>query len=265
MLIPQIFVDAQDPSSFISRRAAKVTVKKLIAGLLAAGVQPGDSICVHAINNVRTPTLLSCIENTCIHAHQVYYTLVYLAIIGAQGCFVGSNPAYTSYEIKHLLRTSGTQFVICSPELFKNLLPAAHECGVVEEKIYVFNVNGGAPSPEGFKTWWSLQEHGETDWNSFDDEIESKSTMAALMTTSGTTGLPKAAALSHYSLVAQNIMCYDSKEKPYKVSIFDIIAWSGLTVIVSRSCDFCASLNSMPSLVRYTILLRFVKVIPHTS
>lgn len=118
------------------------------------------------------------------------------------------------------MRTSGTQYAICAPELFKNLIPAAHDCGVLEEKIFAFNING-SPCPEGFQSWLSLQEHGETDWHAFDDEIEAKSTMAALMSTSGTTGLPKAAALSHFSLVAQNLMSYDSKHKPYEVSIFD--------------------------------------------
>ena len=59
--------------------------------------------------------------------------------------------------------------------------------------------------------------HGESDWIRFDRHDESRNTTAALLSTSGTTGLPKAAMISHYSCIIQNIMLNDSKNKPYKV------------------------------------------------
>lgn len=146
----------------------------------------------------------------------MYYSLLYLAIIGAGGRFVGSNPAYTTYELSHLFHLTETKHVIVEPDLLKNVRSAAQECGISESDVLVFNTDEKS-CPEEFQSWWKLLDHGETDWHTFDDEKESKSTVAALMSTSGTTGLPKAAALSHFALVAQSVMYYDSKEKPYEV------------------------------------------------
>ena len=64
-----------------------------------------------------------------------------------------------------------------------------------------------------------LLNHGECDWVRFSSEEEAKNTTAALLSTSGTTGLPKAAMISHHSFVMQSIMLEDGKEKPYKVCL----------------------------------------------
>ena len=60
------------------------------------------------------------------------------------------------------------------------------------------------PLRHGFESWTALLKHGEQDWVRFDDEETSKKTTAARLFSSGTTGLPKAANLSHYNLVAQH-------------------------------------------------------------
>ena len=68
----------------------------------------------------------------------------------------------------------------------------------------------------------SIQEllnHGECDWVRLSSEEEAKNTTAALLSTSGTTGLPKAAMISHHSFVTQSMMLKDGKEKPYKVDL----------------------------------------------
>ena len=64
-----------------------------------------------------------------------------------------------------------------------------------------------------------LLKYGECDWVRFSSEEEAKNTTAALLSTSGTTGLPKAAMISHHSFVKQSIMLEDGKEKPYKVDL----------------------------------------------
>lgn len=194
-------------------------IKKLIAGLLAQGIRPGDSVCVHSFNNV---SVFSSSNDYLTYLVQVYYTLVYLAIIGARGCFVGSNPAYTSYELNHLFDTTITKIIIVEPNFLKNVLPAAAQNGITDNKIFVFDTDGSS-FPAEYKSWWTLQDYSSADWHVFDDEVESKSTMTALMSTSGTTGLPKAAAVSNYALIAHNIMCYDSKDKPYDVCAIDNI------------------------------------------
>lgn len=53
--------------------------------------------------------------------------------------------------------------------------------------------------------------HGEKDWVRFDDKKTAQSTTAARLFSSGTTGLPKAATLTHYNFVAQHTLVHEYK------------------------------------------------------
>lgn len=59
--------------------------------------------------------------------------------------------------------------------------------------------------------------HGEEDWLRFDDLKTAQETTAAMLFSSGTTGLPKAVAISHHNLVAQNELVFEIRAKPYRV------------------------------------------------
>lgn len=48
----QIYVDAADPSQFITARQAHTLIRKLIAGFRRAGLQEGDCVALHSFNNV---------------------------------------------------------------------------------------------------------------------------------------------------------------------------------------------------------------------
>ncbi|KAH8676590.1 hypothetical protein BGZ60DRAFT_260185 [Tricladium varicosporioides] len=192
-----LFINAQDEAEFVSHHQARTYVRKLIAGLRANGLQPGNSVCLHSFNSV-------------------YYSLIYLAVIGAGGIFVGSNPAYTTLELTHLFTISNVRFVLTEPDFLDNIISAAGKEGLCRSNIFIFNTKEAVVYP-GIKLWTTLLNHGSEDWVSFDDEHLSKSTTAALMSTSGTTGLPKAAEISHYGQVSQSILLYDSQEKPYEV------------------------------------------------
>lgn len=53
----------------------------------------------------------------------------------------------------------------------------------------------------------------------FDDEKTSRNTTAARLFSSGTTGLPKAAVISHYNLIAQHTLVQEVDNKPWDVSL----------------------------------------------
>jgi acyl-CoA synthetase (AMP-forming)/AMP-acid ligase II len=74
-------------------------------------------------------------------------------------------------------------------------------------------------APKDVKSWKTLLQAGEWsgDWYKFDDLETSKRTPAAIQFSSGTTGLPKGAILSHYNLVAQHTLVYDTNPRPYQV------------------------------------------------
>ncbi|KAG9237504.1 hypothetical protein BJ875DRAFT_395094 [Amylocarpus encephaloides] len=192
-----LFVNARDPIESVSYNQATSYIRKLIAGFRAKGLQSGDSVCLHSFNSV-------------------YYSLIYLSVIGFGGRFVGSNPAYTIAELEHLFRITGVSLVLTEPDLLHNVLVAAKVNAIPESKILGFS-SSGQPCSTELDSWRSLLQHGEIDWETFDDEERAKGTIVALMSTSGTTGMPKAAEISHYSQVAQSVMLYDSEAKQYPI------------------------------------------------
>ena len=164
--------------------------------MYARGIRPGDSVSVHAFNNV-------------------YYSLAWLAIIGVGGRFVGSNPSYTRFELSHLYSLTNTKLILVEPGLLENVIHAAQDCCISLSKIFAWDAHG-EDIPPGFDSWRILLDYGERNWNTFENEEQSKTTIAALMSTSGTTGLPKAAAVSHHAQITQNITIKYTVEKPYE-------------------------------------------------
>lgn len=147
------------------------------------------------------------------------YTMLFLGIIGAGGRFTGSNPGYTQSELRHHLQSTRARFVVTEYELLPVLVQVG-ECGVPASNVFALETHSHFAT--GLYYCNSIRElliHGERDWVRFSSEEEAKNTTAALLSTSGTTGLPKAAMISHHSFVTQSIMLEDSKEKPYKVGL----------------------------------------------
>lgn len=146
-----------------------------------------------------------------------------MGTIGAGGCYVASNPAYSTHELQHVLSLSKTNFVIVQSDLLPRILPACDKLGISNSKIFLLEntlaESSNLPSlltSGGFRPWIDILSHGEGTWTPFEDEAVAKGTTAMLLWTSGTTGVPKAAVCSHFALVAESIMTHDSRT-PYKV------------------------------------------------
>lgn len=133
----------------------------------------------------------------------MYYSMLFLGIIGAGGIFAGTNPGYTQHEATHHLKISKARFCIVEPELSKSIQAAAGECNIPSSNIFTFNPQDQLITEESkhLKSWTALLENGEGDWVRFDDKETSENTTAARLFSSGTTGMPKAAGISHYNLV----------------------------------------------------------------
>ena len=168
-----------------------------MAGLRRWGVRPGqkDVVCLHAFNDI-------------------VYPMLSLAIIAAGGIFAGTNPSSTSFELAHQMRTSETKFIITEPEMLEAVLAATQECKIAPSKIIIFNVLGQAV-PEGFHSWEALLSHGEAEWVRFDNLETAKKTEAARLFSSGTTGLPKAAMISHHNFIAQHTLTWEDDVRDY--------------------------------------------------
>lgn len=150
--------------------------------------------------------------------------MLFLGIIGAGGRFTGSNPGYTHSELRHHMQSTRSRFLITEHELLP-VFAQVGEYGVPASRVFVLDTDSHRLPTSHYVPKFScssvqeLLKHGERDWVRFSSQEEAKNTTAALLSTSGTTGLPKAAMISHHSLVMQNIMLEDGKEKPYKVAL----------------------------------------------
>ena len=146
--------------------------------------------------------------------------MLYMAIIGIGARFTGSNPAYTSLELNHHVHTSHARYIISEPHMLATVFATAKECNIPDHRILVFDAYDKTPYHQyPYRSWETLLHHGEEAWVRFRDPYrEMRNTIATLAFTSGTTGLPKAAMISHHYSVTQ-IHAIKSHSKPYDVGI----------------------------------------------
>lgn len=103
--------------------------------------------------------------------------------------------------------------MIVEPRLLDAALAAATECGLPKSRIFVFDIHD-RNTHDDLPSWTTLLQHGERDWVTVDDP---STTVASYASTSGTSGLPKLALLSHsYHQTQAALRCSDP-ELTYKV------------------------------------------------
>lgn len=191
-----VLIDPNDPSRYFSHRTATALVRRLISGLKAAGLEPGDTVCIHSFNSLIFPMLA-------------------LAIVGAGGRCTGTNPSYTKHELNHTIRTARVRFVLAEPDVLGNILVSMGENGLdAKDALWVLDTQPSHEVPQNLRSWKALLEHGEQDWIRFDDE-KSSHQICQLFNTSGTTGLPKCSMTSHRNLVAQHQLFFEPHRRTF--------------------------------------------------
>jgi fatty-acyl-CoA synthase len=160
-----------------SRFAADV--EEIARGLHALGIERGDRLGIWAPN--------------CVEWALVQYATAQLGVI-----LVNINPAYRSHEVAYVLRQSGCRALVSATEFkgssYVDMIDAARpELGSLEHVVYIgtgdwdaLRERAAAVSPDVIRT--------RGDELSFDDAIN-------IQYTSGTTGFPKGATLSHHNIL----------------------------------------------------------------
>ncbi|KAL4863556.1 hypothetical protein BDV12DRAFT_206396 [Aspergillus spectabilis] len=207
-----LFIDAEAPSCSFSARQFRTLVQTLIAGLKVHHVQRGDCVLVHLDNNIIYPAL-------------------FFSIIGAGGVFMGSNARSQPQELEHILTLAEPKLIITNRNALPTVINVSTNKGMLASQVCLLDESatdsiahlfGSGPPPfpgtgdESYLNFASLLRYGENDWTTFNDEMIAKSTPAAMFSTSGTGGLPKAAVLSHHAIVSQHLTI--QYEVPYAVS-----------------------------------------------
>ena len=154
-------------------------VEKLALGLVAAGIEKGDRVGIWAPN---------CAE----------WTMVQYATAQMGAILVNINPAYRTHELQYVLQQSGVRMVVAAPSFKTSNYEA-----MIEE------VRGEVPGLEqvvliGRPSWDALWEAAEQ------VSVEQLAEITAglrpeepinIQYTSGTTGFPKGATLSHRNIL----------------------------------------------------------------
>ena len=178
-------------------------VNRFATALADLGVQKGDTVALY---------LLNCPQ----------YVIAYFAALRLGAKITPISPVYTSQEVKHQLNDSEAKTVVCQDILYDSL----ERSGVALDRVILTSVAeylpalkkwfgksalakayGGmeAPSPEvlkqaGVLLFQELIKNYPPEPPQVD--IDPRQVIAALPYTGGTTGLPKAAILTHHNLVA---------------------------------------------------------------
>ncbi|KAJ5129827.1 uncharacterized protein N7515_005866 [Penicillium bovifimosum] len=188
------FADADDPETLrLTWTQLRLWSQRLAAGLRAAGLKEGDRVLFLSGNDVLFP-------------------VVNLGIIMAGGIYQSANPHSNARELAYQLGLTTPSFILASDATLACALEAAEIVGMGRERIFMFDDaplikdDGGNDSVKtGVKHWKHLLAPKEVGsrfvWKKLTPE-ESKSTTVYMIMTSGTTGLPKAAEASHYSIIA---------------------------------------------------------------
>jgi acyl-coenzyme A synthetase/AMP-(fatty) acid ligase len=90
---------------------------------------------------------------------QIYYPLIFLAVIGAGAVFIGSNPGYKELELTSLLGTSKASLVITAPDLLPTVQTVTKKLDIPDSSVLVFAE--ARDTPDGFRSWNELFQNGE--------------------------------------------------------------------------------------------------------
>ncbi|HVA60642.1 MAG TPA: AMP-binding protein [Mycobacteriales bacterium] len=150
------------------------SVDRLAAGLCGQGLGSGDRVAL-AIGN--TPEFVA----------------AYFAVLRAGLVAVPVNTAYTVTEVAHLLGDAGVSLAICGRDLAETVIAAG--AGIEGLRVVVDD----ADPPVGTI---SLADLADAQHDSGPGSAAGAEDLAMLLYTSGTTGRPKGAMLSHRALLA---------------------------------------------------------------
>jgi long-chain acyl-CoA synthetase len=159
-------------------------VRKVAVALLDLGVQPGDRVAVLSANNIEWVVMFwAC------------------AVIGA--AFVPLNAWWKSEELEFALNDSGARVLFCDPKrwaIVREVVEALPEL----EHIYVLDLD----APDG-RARPGVELLAADDPGALPDVAVTEDDLLAILYTSGTTGKPKGATITHRQALAnlQNMVC----------------------------------------------------------
>ncbi|AIY89437.1 long-chain-fatty-acid--CoA ligase [Geoglobus acetivorans] len=143
-----------------------------------------------------------------------HYVIAYYGILKTGATVVQANPLYTERELRHIAENSEARIFFAVENAFSKVYELKKE-GIID-RIIVCRIEDYLPFPlnflyrlkkekvnipkdDGIAFWTDVV---KSDLISSPEKVDPKEDIAVFQYTGGTTGLPKAAMLTHYNLVA---------------------------------------------------------------
>jgi len=187
----------------ISYKKLKELTDRFAAALADMGVKKGDTVAIY---------LLNCPQ----------FVITYFGALKAGAKVTPISPVYTSIEVKHQIEDSEAKILVCEDILYDNV----EQTGVKFDNVILTNIGDYLPTLkkmfgksvmgnayQGLKvpTPKYMEQEGLHQFSKLikkypakapDVKIDPKKDIVALQYSGGTTGLPKAAIITHYNVVA---------------------------------------------------------------
>ncbi|PYH44901.1 adenylate-forming enzyme AfeA [Aspergillus saccharolyticus JOP 1030-1] len=195
-----LYIDAREPSRCLNALQFKHLVQTLIAGLKRQ-VEPGDAVLVH-------------LGNSFVHS------ALFFSILGAGNVYMGVSPDSPPHELDNVLEAGQPKLILTTSATLQTVLDVASArslspnqiCLFSEETILTFlhhpealnhheSTTTTTPQP---MTLTSLLTHGTSPWTAL-TASQARATPASMFCTSGTSGVPKAAILSHTNMITHHL------------------------------------------------------------
>lgn len=187
------FIDAERPSThYLTQATYRQWSQRFAAGLVAAGLKPGDAVLLFSGNTI-------------------FFPVVLVGTIMAGGIFTGANPTYVAKEVAYQLENSGAKFLICSDASIDIGLEAAELVGMRKERVFVFDdgvatFEGKGQGMKGCAHWSRLiASKEEGDKFVWEENEEAPERTIVLNYSSGTTGLPKGVEITHTNYISNTL------------------------------------------------------------
>ncbi|MBE0480687.1 MAG: AMP-binding protein [Dehalococcoidia bacterium] len=186
----------------ISYKKLKEETDRFATGMVDLGVRKGDKVALYLLNSPQ-------------------FIIAYFGVLKAGATVTPISPVYTSIEVKHQLEDSEATSIVCQDFLYENVensgvplksivLTSINEYLPLSKKMAgkgIFGRYGGKEGPagraregQGLLQFQKLLKKYPA--HSTGVSINPREDVAALPYTGGTTGSPKGAILTHYSMLA---------------------------------------------------------------